>query len=773
MAIRSLLVLMAGGSLLCARDVAVACHSEGAAASSPALVTVEDAVREAVLGDPGSITWNDIGVSERASLPSPDGKRAAVVLRRGDPEHGTNDGELLLFDLTHSEIPAPLTLAELRSGTNQQPIARVKWLADNERLVFAGTHGDQVAQVYLADTKKRRFTPLTNETRPLVWYDVAPSGDRLVVLMEHEAIRPEDDPACRRQGCLVSATSLFDAEDGTTGGSSALITYDLRNKTEPNVTHSFEFDSPESDYAEVRRCDDELIGGISPDGRFALRACFLKAGAWPDWWRDYVGNAEFRAYLERGNVLVGKHLLLYDLERRAVTRVSDAPYLWSQAAPPIWIDNGARVILTGALQSLSSVSGEERRRRAESWPILLFEPGTGHVTELGSLPSNASRIVSAVWNQAHGTLIIRSSDATGKELERLTIRRRGQRWSLVGDLHAPASPGRVPRWTLSVVQSANDRPVLVGTERVTGKRQVLLDPNSWLSSRRIAHVEHVTWKTRDGRTWRGGLYLPPDYVPGVRYPVVLLTHGFDRDRFSLSGYSRNYVAQPLAAHGMIVLQIAENLRDVVGTPAEWVSAQSGYEAALEYLDGRGLIDTDRVGIQGWSRTGMHVSYTLTHSSHRFAAAAFTSTGGFGLWWYLAQGADRGYETGYGTPPFGEGLDAWRKLAPSFSLERLRTPVFMWEDASVAGLWDWYAGMRRLGVPVEYWYLPDGAHELFQVPQRISMGHLLVDWFRFWLQEEKDCDPRKSAQYERWESLRDRYLHLQSTASKTIESFHIN
>jgi dipeptidyl aminopeptidase/acylaminoacyl peptidase len=46
-----------------------------------------------------------------------------------------------------------------------------------------------------------------------------------------------------------------------------------------------------------------------------------------------------------------------------------------------------------------------------------------------------------------------------------------------------------------------------------------------------------------------------------------------------------------------------------------------YESAIEYLDRRGLIDRDRVGIIGFSRTCWHVTYTLTHSKHHFAAAA--------------------------------------------------------------------------------------------------------------------------------------------------------
>jgi dienelactone hydrolase len=47
-----------------------------------------------------------------------------------------------------------------------------------------------------------------------------------------------------------------------------------------------------------------------------------------------------------------------------------------------------------------------------------------------------------------------------------------------------------------------------------------------------------------------------------------------------------------------VLQVEESLRDVLGTPAEWTRVRTGYEAAVDYLDRRGLVDRQRVGIVG-------------------------------------------------------------------------------------------------------------------------------------------------------------------------------
>jgi len=61
-------------------------------------------------------------------------------------------------------------------------------------------------------------------------------------------------------------------------------------------------------------------------------------------------------------------------------------------------------------------------------------------------------------------------------------------------------------------------------------------------------------------------------------------------------------------------------------------------------------------------------------------------------------------------------------------------------------------IRRFNKPVEYWYLPDGTHELFQIPQRQRTNQLIVDWFRYWLQNVEDEDPNKASQYERWRAM---------------------
>jgi dipeptidyl aminopeptidase/acylaminoacyl peptidase len=156
---------------------------------------------------------------------------------------------------------------------------------------------------------------------------------------------------------------------------------------------------------------------------------------------------------------------------------------------------------------------------------------------------------------------------------------------------------------------------------------------------------------------------------------------------------------------------------------------------------------------GWSRTGNYVGFTLTHSAHPFAAAMLIDTNDFGWWNYLGRGAREDLEVNYGSAPFGAGLERWLEQAPSFAFDRVRAPVMMLQTTTVTELWDWYAALRRLRKPVEYWFFPDGVHQFFRIEHRLRANRLLVDWFAFWLLGREDSAPVKAEQYRRWRELR--------------------
>jgi len=708
-------------------------------------VTVEDLARQTIVGDPNTLSWNDIAT--RVSARSPDGKYVAVVIRRGNPEGGTNDADLLVYETAElMSSPRPRVLASFASATNYQPIALVRWLPDNKTLVFAGTAGSDPSQVYQVRVDDSEVIQLTREHSPLEWFDITPSGKWLVTASEPAPQPIAQDPECLKRGCLVTAETLSGAEQGLKEIAAPLTRYDRHSGESRTLT------SPEALDSDLLECRDDLKGGLSPDGRFGLRICKVRSYRWPSWWSEYTVHPELQEALRLGVNGYLRQWVLIDFDRNESIRLGSYPYYMGHLvdSAPIWIDGGKRVLIAGALESLLNVSKAERARRASHYSIVAVDPITRRVEHIASMSSKILRMTDASWDENSQTLRVESLDASSNPLPVFGVRRRGSRWDVTSE---PAGAPHVDLPDLVIEQSLNTPQMLMAVNPRTGAKALVLDPNPWLKERLLARVEPISWASKDGRQWRGGLYYPPNYVAGHRYAVVLQTHGFEAQKFSLYGAARNFAAQPLAALGMLVLQIDENIGGIVTGPAEWPAVQAGYEGAIDYLDKQGLIDRQRVGILGWSRSGSYAGYSLTHSRYPFAAVAFTETADFGWWWYLTQGARHG-ESAYGAPPLGDGLDLWRRMSPSFNLEHVNAPVLMW-TSGVTALWDWYVVLRRLKKPVEYWSLPDATHDVFKLPQRMHTNQLVVDWFRFWLKNEEDPDLAKTAQYIRWREFRPR------------------
>jgi dipeptidyl aminopeptidase/acylaminoacyl peptidase len=313
---------------------------------------------------------------------------------------------------------------------------------------------------------------------------------------------------------------------------------------------------------------------------------------------------------------------------------------------------------------------------------------------------------------------------------------------------------------VSVKQGANEPPVLIATDKKDKRFRVIWNPNPQLKDVEMGKVSVFKWKDKAGREWVGGLYKPPGYVEGKRYPLVIQTHGFDEHEFRPSGASTTaFAAQELAAVGFLVLQVRDC--PIRTTPEEGPCQVAGYEAAVERLTSDGLVDSEGIGIIGFSRTCYYVMESLTTSKLHFKAASITDGINEGYLQYITN-IDFGRnaiahdaEAVIGATPFGIGLQQWLSRSPEFNMDRVTTPLLVVAPgrSRVLEMWEPYAALRDLHKPVELIVLPEGTHVMTNPAQRMASQGGTVDWFRFWFQDYEDPDPAKSEQYARWRELR--------------------
>lgn len=326
----------------------------------------------------------------------------------------------------------------------------------------------------------------------------------------------------------------------------------------------------------------------------------------------------------------------------------------------------------------------------------------------------------------------------------------------------PGTRAEPEKLCLTVSESLNQPPVLIATKVDTGESRKLFDPNPQLADIELLPVSIMEWEDQHGRTIVGGLIKPAGFEVGRRYPLVIQTHGFDRNRFFRVGHSDTANAgRALASRGIVVLQVEE--------PSAWDDTpmnlvKSGldvYVAAIDELASSGTIDAERVGISGYSFTGLTVATSITRAPKRFAAAVIANSDPLtmtGYYSYVDSPLQGLTESDIiGAAPIDDGLQVWFDKSPSMSTSSISAPVLMsaTDPMHLLSLWDFYAALRYQKKAVELQYIRSGKHNIEKPLHKIAHQEMIVDWFDFWLNSHQDSDPGKADQYLRWREMRAR------------------
>ena len=148
---------------------------------------------------------------------------------------------------------------------------------------------------------------------------------------------------------------------------------------------------------------------------------------------------------------------------------------------------------------------------------------------------------------------------------------------------------RKPAPDVLTEQGLNLAPEIFAMDARTKRKIKLLDLNPQFAGLQFGRVEEIQWNDDTSKPVNGGLYFPPDYVAGKKYPLVIQTHGFDSDEFAIDGhYTTASAAQPLASKGIVVLQISDIFYDSLDTSQEAERAMSVYENAVDIWTKREL-----------------------------------------------------------------------------------------------------------------------------------------------------------------------------------------
>jgi dipeptidyl aminopeptidase/acylaminoacyl peptidase len=307
---------------------------------------------------------------------------------------------------------------------------------------------------------------------------------------------------------------------------------------------------------------------------------------------------------------------------------------------------------------------------------------------------------------------------------------------------------------IRVRQSLNKAPLLEAVDSKTGASKLIWDPNPSLSDVELGDASVYKWEDKEGNEWSGGLYNPVNYKLGHRYPLVIQNHGFtDQYYLPSGGFTTVYAARELAAQGIMVLQVQGVPEQChIETEEEIPCMVAGYQAGVKQLVADGLVDPEKVGIIGFSRTCAYAMKALVTDHFPLRAATVTDGVMADYWQFALQAGGRGDASNLiGAKPVGNGLETWLKNSAAFNLDKTHTPLMVVGEGklSLMSMWQPYAVLHYLHKPVDLIMLNTEEHVLTNPAVRYASQQGSVDWFRFWLQGYEDSDPSKADQYKRW------------------------
>jgi dipeptidyl aminopeptidase/acylaminoacyl peptidase len=322
------------------------------------------------------------------------------------------------------------------------------------------------------------------------------------------------------------------------------------------------------------------------------------------------------------------------------------------------------------------------------------------------------------------------------------------------------------------VGAANDVPPrLERLDLETGARQVLYDPNPTLHGVGAPMVSLLTWSDDQGHAFTGQ-YFAPRAAPEGRPAPLFITY------YSCPGYVRGgspgdeWPLAEMAADGIAGLCINYPFGLPLEATDRYDLGLSAVRSGIDLLARRGLVDRTRVGMGGLS-FGSEVTLWVAMKSDLLAAASVASPfGSPTYYWFMAlRGEDElallKKAWGLGAPS--ETPERWKQLSPSYNIDKIHAPLLLQlPEQEYLNAIDYFVPLLRSPTPVEMFAFPHEGHQKVSPRHKLAVYERNLDWFRFWLQDYVDPDPRKAAQYDRWRAERQK---AQAAAPRAVSGLH--
>jgi hypothetical protein len=706
-----------------------------------------------------------IGRSEvDVSLVSPSGEYAVIHTRTPNIATNTRVEKLIIYetkslseycDNRTSEVPAGRIVAELVTTRDDGGIDQIKW-SDGSRLSFIAESSTGVIQGFSTDVRAGRTVQVTRSSTDVAAFAAAGGHS----LFYRRLLRP---PRLELVAVVRDGGAMFPNEPDD---SLLQLSFTDRGGSEDDIGGPVRLVSPQV--------------WLSPNGERGI-VTRPATGALSIWEHYEMYVPDFRWTADKlcddptsATMQFRTRYEAIDLRAKALKPLPAGPIAtgsFAQAPVEVLFIDEKRAIVSHIWMPLSDISESERRRRESSPAIaevdletfvvepIFFEPD-GFKRPGVDIPRRFIDRLTWIPKSEELRLLFRWK---GGRLTAQSLQRRTDGWR-VGSEDAFYTANR-DAVTIVQRQGLNSRPKLFVAGHDAQSEKFLFDPAPEAEHLEFGLVEEIVWEDVNGNEWKGLLVKPVGHREGVKYPLVVQTHGYRAGSFLLDGPGREggtaFAAQALANAGFFVLQISDPPVGAFTQDEREASLTSeGFRAGIEKITARADIDGDKLGILAFSRTGLAVPLLMAEHPTMFRAAIFADTG----WWtYISQlnyvfypDLSSQFVQLQGGWTAKDDPEKWFKSSPLYKIVGGSTAVRIEATSglvAVAGNFEYFALMRARRRPVDFVYYPQGSHNLRKPVEMLASQQGTVDWFAFWLQNREIEPQSKVEQYARWRKLK--------------------
>jgi dipeptidyl aminopeptidase/acylaminoacyl peptidase len=270
---------------------------------------------------------------------------------------------------------------------------------------------------------------------------------------------------------------------------------------------------------------------------------------------------------------------------------------------------------------------------------------------------------------------------------------------------------------------------------------------------KVSKSEVISWKSKDGAVIEGVLHKPMDYDPNKKYPLLVQIHGGPTG-ISTPSPAPAYVYPVLQWLDKGALVLMPNYRGSAGYGEEFrelnvenlgVGDAWDVISGIEYLDKKGLIDTDRMGSMGWSQGG-YISAFLTTNSDIFKAISVGA--GISNWMTYYVNTDiHPFTRQYLKATPWENEEVYRKTSPMTNINNASTPTLIQhgefdQRVPIPNAYELYQGLQDVGVDAKLVVYKGFGHGITKPKERLAAIWHNWQWFGKYLWGEEIEIPKE-------------------------------